>query len=422
MIKFGCIADDFTGATDIASVLAQVGRSVVVVFRLDAIADVDTSECDALVLALKSRTAPVKDCIQQIQDAAGVLKAWGADRFYLKYCSTFDSTHKGNIGPSIDTLLEELDLSTAVVAPAYPDNGRTVYQGHLFVGHDLLDESPMRNHPLTPMHDSSIERLLAPQTHWPVSNLYLDQLHAGVGVRDILKDKAQGAGDKKQIIIADAVNNDDLRRIAASCPSNTLLTGGAGLAIGLGSTDPTHFPISHHLKPERMLIVSGSASAQARRQVRYAKSRIPSLKIDTKRLLKGDDLVLELMRWVRSQWEQNPTPTPVLVYATDSLEDLSSQTTTERKTLSERIESTLAGLAEQALSYNLDALLVAGGETSGKVVQGLGITAIHSGIELDPGVIWAKAKAKTGRDIFIALKSGNFGSVELYTKAWERLQ
>ena len=442
MRRLGCIADDFTGATDVASVLASVGRDVVVAFGPQELTDPEFAEADAVVIALKSRTAPVEECVSDVLESARALRAWGAAQFYLKYCSTFDSTSEGNIGPSIDALLSELGLTTALAAPAYPANGRTVYQGHLFVGHDRLDESPMRDHPLTPMRDSRLRRVLEPQTALPVSNLFLDAVRAGgESIREAL------APASPRTVIADAIADDDLRALARAAEPHVLLTGGAGLALGLGSEargggEPTaegrERALPHGAPQGGRLVVSGSASAQTRAQIAHARSRMPTRKLDLQRLAEGESLVAELAEWVVAQWAEDPRR-PVLVYATDSIDDLDAFPDEHRATVADRIERTLADLATAALGHGLGALLVAGGETSGRVVQTLGIDAIRIGPELAPGVVWAEAVAEPSRTvnsgsathaepeprrdrIAIALKSGNFGGERLFTEAWERLR
>jgi uncharacterized protein YgbK (DUF1537 family) len=439
MRRLGCIADDFTGATDVASVLASVGRDVVVAFGPQRLTGSEFADADAVVIALKSRTAPVGECVSDVLDAARALRAWGATQFYLKYCSTFDSTSDGNIGPSIDALLAELGLPTALAAPSYPANGRTVYQGHLFVGHERLDESPMRDHPLTPMRDSQLRRLLEPQTALPVANLFLDEVRAGAEtIREAL------APASPRTVIADATDDDDLRALARASAPHVLLTGGAGLALGLGAEgEAADRPLTHGAPQGGRLVVSGSASSKTRSQIAHARSELPSRKLDLRRLAAGESLAPELADWVVEQWATE-AHRPVLVYATDSLDDLAALPADERAGVADRIERTLADLAAATLDHGLGALLVAGGETSGRVVQTLGIDAIRIGPQLAPGVVWAEAAvapagAAAGdgsadpapptrsapaqtRRIAIALKSGNFGDERLFTDAWEQLR
>lgn len=427
MRKLGAIADDFTGATDLASVLASVGRDVVVAFDERSLADAADEGADAVVVALKSRTAPVAEAVADTAGAARSLRAWGAQQFYLKYCSTFDSTSEGNIGPAIDALLDELGLGTALAAPAYPANGRTVYQGHLFVWHDRLDESPMRHHPLTPMRDSRLSRLLEPQTALPVESLFLDAVRSGPeAIRAALADTG------RRTVVADAIADDDLRALALAAGPHVLLTGGAGLALGLGASEATHADrtLPHGAPAGGQLVVSGSASAMTRSQIAHARAEIPTVKLDLARIAAGHDLVPELVAWVRERWAED-AERPVLVYATDSLDDLDGVAETDRDAVAGRIEHALAGVARETLGHGLGALLVAGGETSGRVVQTLGIDAIRIGPALAPGVVWAEAEpggpgtaatADQPTRIAIALKSGNFGDETLFTTAWEKLR
>ena len=413
----GCLADDFTGATDLASVLAAVGRRTTVVFDWRAVDREALADCEAIVIALKNRTASRDEAVASSLDAVAALNSFGADRIYFKYCSTFDSTAEGNIGPVIEALMYATGARTALVAPSYPRNARTVYQGHLFVAHDPLDESPMRHHPLTPMRDSSLRRLLTPQTSMPIDNLYLDEIHqGGAAIAQALRPHDQA---DRRIVIADAITDDDLRTLAAASGEHVLLTGGAGLALGLPAetaavTHRTEGP-SGAASRGRRLIVSGSASETTCAQVMHARAIMPSLKLDPEGFRARDDYVVALADQVVSHWTRSPDE-PVLVYATDSLADL----TRPDRLAPDDVEAILGRLTVHLADQGLEAVIVAGGETSGRVVSDLGISAIRLGAAIAPGVSWAEATVGDKR-LFLALKSGNFGGIDMFSSAWKGL-
>jgi uncharacterized protein YgbK (DUF1537 family) len=409
MSIIGCVADDVTGATDIASVLASVGRRALVVFDRDRTDTEDLHDADALIVALKSRTAPVDDAVDASVAAMRWARERGASTFFFKYCSTFDSTPAGNIGPVIDALLAELGLDVALVAPSYPRNGRTVYQGRLFVGHVPLDESPMRHHPLTPMRDASLERLLRPQTGLDISSLYLDDVRTGRIT------EALAPAEAPRIVIADAIDDDDLVALAHAANDHVLLTGGAGLALGLGGDgDQSIEPVAD--RPGERLILSGSASATTRRQVAHARAHLPALKLDSARIAADPHAYAdEIFAWVADQWQASPGRA-ALVYATDSLADLDEHT---GRVSGEDVERVL-GLVAQHAAPRLGALIVAGGETSGRAVHDLGIASLRVGQAIAPGVVWTDAATAHGH-IALALKSGNFGADDMFTDAWELL-
>lgn len=428
MHMLGCIADDFTGATDVGAALVSAGyrTTVVVDGTVPAVgtgeigtgevgtAGGGTGEIDAVVIALKTRTAPVADAVDASLSALESLIAAGCDRFYLKYCSTFDSTPTGNIGPVTDAVLRRLGLDIALMVPTFPANGRTVYQGHLFVGNVLLSESSMRDHPLTPMTDSNLVRVLEPQTANPVRAIGL------ATVRSSLDALTAAMVAEPGLVIVDALDDDDLTRIVAAAPAEILLTGGAGLAArfdrgpaggSASAIDPT---------PGRRLIVSGSASEQTRAQVTAALAAVPSVKLDLAALAASPvSVVTELLAWAEARWAENEDR-PVLVYATGSADDLDAADG-DRTAIAERIEDALATIVDEGVRVGVRQVIVAGGETSGSVTSRLGITTLSVGPEIAPGVVWASAETARGERISVALKSGNFGDVDMFTTAWEKL-
>lgn len=411
MHLLGCIADDFTGATDLGAALVRAGYRTSVV--VDADTELHTDGVDAIVVALKTRTAPVAEAVSASLHAIDALAAAGSERWYVKYCSTFDSTPEGNIGPVTDAVLDRIGAHTAVMVPSFPANGRTVYQGHLFVGDRLLSESSMRTHPLTPMTDSDLARVLEPQTRNPVRAVGLST------VRGTTPALTAAIASSPGLVILDAIDDEDLARIAEATPATVLLTGGAGLAAQLPggtATDAAVIPAT----PGRRLVVSGSASEMTRSQVAAAIASVPARQLDLDALAEDASAhVTDLLHWAERQWAEHPDA-PVLVYATASAADLEA-TAAHREHAAELIERALACLVTDAVRSGAREVIVAGGETSGAVVSALGIAELRIGPEIAPGVVWAAATTGDGDDITIALKSGNFGDSTLFTTAWEHL-
>ncbi len=412
---WGCIADDITGATDLATNLVSRGLRTTLVFGpVDATVrrTILDADADALVVALKSRTAPVHDAVAQSVAATDALHAAGAERFYFKYCSTFDSTPRGNIGPVLDALLQLLGERVTIVAPSFPDAGRTVYQGYLFVGDELLSESPMRHHPLTPMTDSSVPRLLRAQSSSAVRRMSLATVRLGA---DAVRSALHARSERPTAVVVDAIDNADLARIMAGSADLRLVTGGSGLALGLpqrATAGTRDIPVV----PGRRLVLSGSASERTREQVRRAKELAPWLKLDVTALRSDFDAEVRRVRtWLDSVWVHDDHAAP-LVYSVDSLEDVEQGTDA-----SELVERALSAVAGWAVEAGATKIIVAGGESSGEVIAGLGVHMLRIGPEIDPGVAWAAAATRRGRVIDIALKSGNFGRPSMFTDAWDVL-
>jgi uncharacterized protein YgbK (DUF1537 family) len=415
----GCIADDFTGGTDLASMLATGGmRSVQTI----GVPEGKIDSADAVVVALKSRTAPPAQAVTESLAALRWLQAQGCRQFFFKYCSTFDSTPAGNIGPVIDALMDALGLSFTIACPAYPENGRTVYRGHLFVGNQLLSDSGMKDHPLTPMTDANLLRVLQAQTQQRVGLISHDTVVGGAaGILDACKASA-AAGNG--IAIVDAISTADLHAIGKACAELPLLTGGSGIALGL----PDNFRRSGEL-PDRAAaaalpridgaaaIIAGSCSTATNAQVaRWLETR-PGFRVDVRRLLAGADIVGEALDWQSRQTRRDP----VLVYATgtpDEVRAVQSEAGAERA--GQQVETALAEIAAGLAQSGTRKFVVAGGETSGAVVKRLGIRALRIGPAIDPGVPWTCSVA--AQPLALALKSGNFGSVDFFEKALNRLQ
>ena len=415
----GCIADDFTGGTDLASMLASGGMRAV---QTIGVPNGKIDSADAVVVALKSRTVPPQQAVAESLAALRWLQAQGCRQFFFKYCSTFDSTPTGNIGPVIDALMDALGLSFTIACPAYPENGRTVYRGHLFVGNQLLSDSGMKDHPLTPMTDANLLRVLQAQTKQRVGLIGHDTVVSGAaGILDACKAAATaGTG----ICIVDAVSTTDLHAIGKACAELPLVTGGSGIALGL----PDNFRRSGEL-PDRAAaaalpridgaaaIIAGSCSTATNAQVaRWLETR-PGFRIDVRRLLAGADIVGEALDWQSRQTRRDP----VLVYATSTPDEVRAvQSEAGAEHAGQQVETTLAEIAAGLAQSGTRKFIVAGGETSGAVVKRLGIRALRIGPAIDPGVPWTYSVA--AQPLALALKSGNFGSVDFFEKALSRLQ
>jgi 3-dehydrotetronate 4-kinase len=422
-LLLGCIADDFTGATDLAGMLVRAGmRTVQMIGVPDAEAPLP-DDVDAVVIALKSRTIPAQEAVADSLAALEWLRAAGCRQFYFKYCSTFDSTDAGNIGPVTDALMSALDTDFTIACPAFPENKRTIFKGHLFVGDVLLGESGMRDHPLTPMRDSNLVRVLQRQTARKVG---LISHEAVAGGRDaIVEQIAALRQEGTQIAIVDAVSNDDLLAIGQSLADMTLVTAGSGIALGL----PQNFRKSGVLKegaaadalqvPQGLrAVISGSCSVATNAQVEhFISAGHPAFAIDPLRLAEGEDIVGEALEWASRHLPDGPP----LIYATatpDKVKAVQAKLGVERA--GSLVEEALASIASGLVARGVRQLLVAGGETSGAVVKALGVGGLHIGPQIDPGVPWTTTIG--GEPMALALKSGNFGTVDFFSKAWSVLR
>ncbi|WP_037577993.1 3-oxo-tetronate kinase [Phaeacidiphilus oryzae] len=422
-IRLGCIADDFTGATDLANNLVRAGMRVVQLIGTPP-PDADALDADAVVIALKSRTVPAEEAVRSSLRALDRLRSAGAEQIYFKYCSTFDSTPAGNIGPVAEALMDALGTDFTIATPAFPDNGRTVFKGHLFVGDVLLGESGMRDHPLTPMTDSNLVRVLGAQTTRPVGLIGHRTVAEGAeAVRGRIRAlRAEGIG----LAVADAVDNQDLLRLAAAVRDLPLVTAGSGLAIGLPANwgfAPS--PAAAQLPPpsgESRAIVSGSVSTATNGQVAafLAEGR-PAFGVDPLRAASGADLVAEALAFADGHLAKGP----VLFYSTAGPEAVREvQGRLGAAEAGELVERTLARIARGlVVDRGVRRMVVAGGETSGAVVQELGLTGLRIGPQIDPGVPWCAATLPGGSEppetLHIALKSGNFGGPAFFTDAFE---
>jgi len=418
-LKLGCIADDFTGATDLANNLVRAGMRVVQTIGVPS-GPLDT-EVDAVVVALKSRTIPADEAVAQSLEALRWLQGQGAQQIYFKYCSTFDSTPAGNIGPVTDALMDALGSDFSIATPAFPDNKRTVFKGYLFAGDVLLSESGMQNHPLTPMTDPNLVRVLQSQTRRKVG--LIDHSVVAQGADAIRSRIAALKADGVGIAIVDAVSNDDLLRMGPALADLPLVTAGSGVAIALPANfglQPSNQAAALPAASGLQAVVSGSCSVATNAQVaHFIASGRPALAIEPLRMAAGDDVVREALDWARPHLASGP----VLVYSTAEPDDVRSiQAQLGVEQAGALVEQTLAAIARGLVELGVRQLVVAGGETSGACVQALGIAQMRIGGQIDPGVPWCHAaSAAAPEGLHIALKSGNFGSTDFFTKAFTAL-
>jgi 3-dehydrotetronate 4-kinase len=410
----GAIADDFTGATDLANMLVRGGMRTV---QLLGVPEGPAPDADAVVVALKSRTIAPQDAATQSLAALAWLRKAGAQQYFFKYCSTFDSTDRGNIGPVADALMHALDTDFTIACPAFPENARTIFRGYLFVGDVLLSESGMKDHPLTPMTDANLVRVLQRQTTRKVGLVRHDTVAAGSQALRARFDalRREGAG----MAIVDAVSDADLHAIGAACADLTLVTGGSGVAIGL----PDNFRNRGLLGaperaaelpnvPGRAAVISGSCSVATNGQVTEWLESRPGYRIDPLQLAAGQPVVAQAREWAAKKLESGP----VLVYATATPEDVkAAQAQLGVERAGQLVESCMAEVARDLVAHGVRRLVVAGGETSGAVVQSLGITRLRIGPQIDPGVPWTMSLGEP--NILLALKSGNFGAPDFFAKA-----
>ncbi len=415
----GCIADDFTGATDLAGLLARSG--VRVSLRIGVPSEPPRDVAPFEVIALKSRTAPVADAVEETQAALAWLQAAGAQRFFWKYCSTFDSTADGNIGPVAEALMTTLGTDQTIYCPAFPENGRSIFMGNLFVGEEPLAESPMKDHPLTPMRDSNLMRLLAPQVRQPVG--LANRLTVAQGA-DALSDrlaalKAEGVAH----VVVDAVADEDLKVIARACRTMTLLTGGSAVAMPLpdlyveeGLLDADAPGVTVPDLAPGTVVLSGSCSQMTRAQVAaYSATGAPSYQLDPMVLAEqGPDSALA---WLE---DQDLRHAPLLYASAEPSAVKTAQAALGTEHAGQLVEAALARCALAARDKGARRFVVAGGETSGAVTQALETTQLDIGAEIAPGVPWTFCTSG-GHRIALTLKSGNFGSEGFFSDAQRAL-
>jgi uncharacterized protein YgbK (DUF1537 family) len=421
-VLLGSIADDFTGATDLCNTLVRQGmRTVQLIGVPDRVTPVP--EAEAVVVALKSRTIPAGEAVAQSLAALDWLRRAGARQILFKYCSTFDSTDAGNIGPVADALLDALGADLTVFCPAFPENGRTIYKGYLFVGDGLLSESGMRDHPLTPMRDPSLVRVLSRQTKHRVG--LVQQAAVARGAEAIGAELARLRREGIRHAVVDAIRDDDLVAIGTACADLALVTGGSGIALGL----PENFRRAGRLSADTgaadalprigglAAVISGSCSEATLAQVEAMRGRRPVLDLDPIEIAAGTDLVARALDWAVPLLADGP----VLVSASARPERVRAvQEKLGRERAGRLVETTLAAIARGLVERGVRRLVVAGGETSGAVVQSLGVKGLRIGPQIDPGVPWTLSLGEP--PVALALKSGNFGGRDFFVRAFEVLE
>jgi len=418
-VLLGAIADDFTGATDLCNTLVRRGMRTVQLIDVPR-PDTEIPDAEAVVVALKSRTVPAAEAIEKSLAALAWLRGTGARQILFKYCSTFDSTDEGNIGPVAEALMDALGTDFTLFCPAFPENGRTIYLGYLFVGDVLLSESGMRDHPLTPMRDPSLVRVLQRQTRGKVGLVVqYDVARGGAAIRDAFASLRQ-AGFQHAIV--DAIEDHDLEAIGEAAADFPLITGGSGIALGLpenfrrqgligDGTADTLPPVTG-----AAVVLSGSCSEATRAQVSHMRERAPLFRIDPIAAAAGRDIAEEALDWASPRLGDRP----ILISATASPEEVSAiQGALGRERAGALVEQTLAAIARGLAAKGARRFVVAGGETAGAIVQALGITGLRIGWQIDPGVPWTMSLGEPA--LALALKSGNFGAPDFFLRAFSVL-
>ena len=431
----GCIADDFTGATDLANTLVRYGMRTIQLIGLPEPGS-RVEDVDAVVVALKSRTIPADEAVAHSLAALEWLNAQGAQQIFFKYCSTFDSTPAGNIGPVADALLDALAADFTIACPAFPETGRTIFKGNLFVGDVLLNECGMQDHPLTPMTDSNLVRVLQAQT--PAKVGLVQHATVNQGVAAIRERFAALRADGYRHCVVDAIDDAQLQVIGEACKNLALVTGGSGVALGL----PANFTRQGSLREGasadtlprvegRSAVIAGSCSRATLEQVEHMRSSRPAFRIDPLALAQGEDVVAKVLEQAVGGLAEGP----VLFYASappDEIERIQAEL--GREQAGQLVEHAMASIARGLVERGVRRLVVAGGETAGAVVSELGVTGLRIGAQIDPGVPWTTSLGITSlgaadtdsanpaeHTLALALKSGNFGSPDFFLKALAQL-
>ena len=418
----GAIADDFTGATDLCSMLVRGGMRTVQLIGVPP-ADTPIPDVDAIVVALKSRTAPARQAIGESLAALKWLQAAGARQFFFKYCSTFDSTPQGNIGPVADALVNALGCGFALACPAFPANARTVYQGHLFVAGSLLNESGMENHPLTPMTDANLVRVLSHQSEGTVGLVPFVTVDRGANaIRDAMTElKERG----RRYAIVDAITDAHLISIGEAAAKHALITGGSGVAMGLPENFRRARLLPDTVDPGALpriegacAVIAGSCSRATLAQLGFARGHLPVFELDALATPDAAALSDAALAWASDKIGGKP----VVIAASAPPEKVAAlQARVGREQAGALVEDAVARIAEGLVARGVRKMVVAGGETSGAVVGRLGVRSLRIGAEIDPGVPWTLASG-SGADLMLALKSGNFGATDFFLKAFRGLE
>lgn len=418
----GAVADDITGASDLCLMLSREGLRTVQIIGVPPVG-VALPDADAVVIALKSRSVPAADAVAMSLAALRALTDAGAPQILFKYCSTFDSTDAGNIGPVTHAMMTALGTDLTIACPSFPAAGRTTYKGHLFVGDQLLSDSPLRDHPLNPMQDANLMRVLGRQTRQPIGLVDINTVRLGADALKAAFDDGRAQGQR--ILIVDTLSDTDLRTIGAACADMRFITGGSGIGMGLagnavvsGLIAPRTASRNMPAPAGRAVVLAGSCSVATRQQIAAARAAgLPTLAIDATALVTGTQSVAQLAGWAISQ-PYDAVPVIYSSVAPDLLERLRTQSASHH--IGALIEQTQADIAVSLRDAGFCRFMIAGGETSGAVVAALGVTTLEIGPEIDPGVPWTRSVGS--HDLALALKSGNFGSIDIFSRAFTMLQ
>ncbi len=417
-LALGCIADDYTGASDLANTLTRCGLRTVQTIGIPA-DDLALPEVDAVVVSLKSRSIAADVAVARSREAERWLRGRGAHHVLFKICSTFDSTDRGNIGPVMDALRADAAEPIVLVTPAFPETGRTVYQGHLFVGVVPLHESPLKDHPLNPMHDSNLVRVLARQSATKVGLVDLATIARGAeAVRARLGDLA---GQQFGAAIADAVFGLDLEVLGAVALTHRISVGASGLGLGLARALIASGRVKACAGTDTGAAVGGAAACLAGscsqatlQQIAAAERIMPVLHLDPENIIAGTAEVRNALAWAKDRLGKGP----ILIASSSTPDQVAAlQARHGRDAAGHAIEQAMADLAEGLVQSGVKLLVVAGGETSGAVVDRLGIPGFLVGNEIAPGVPVLRAVGEAGQGVLLALKSGNFGAVDFFADA-----
>ena len=416
-ILLGCVADDFTGATDLANTLVKAGMRTVQLLGVPR-RGLQVPAADCVIIALKSRSNAAAEAVTLSLAALEWLRRQGARQIYFKYCSTFDSTDEGNIGPVADALLDGLGADFTVFNPAFPTNKRTVYKGYLFVGDELLSESGMRHHPLTPMTDPSLVRVLQRQTKHKVGLVPYSTVVKGEAAIRSAFDELRKQGIRHAVL--DSLSDDHLLTLGACCADLKLVTGGSGMAMGL----PGNFLRQGLIKAGQRaalpkvsgptVVIAGSCSVATQGQVALMKKDHEAFELNPMSIASGRDVAQEALTWAAKRLSEKP----ILIYSTATPEQVKAvQHKLGREHAGSIVEETMGKVAKGLVAKGVHRLVVAGGETSGAVVGALGVDGLAIGPEIDPGVPWTFSIGEPS--LALALKSGNFGTPDFFTKAFK---
>lgn len=414
----GIIGDDFTGSSDIANNLKKSGMQVSMYAGIPNLSPDDAKKqtTEAAVIALKTRTIPIKDAIKESLSALNWLKESGCKQFIFKYCSTFDSTKEGNIGPVTDAIMEELGVDFTIACPSFPDAGRTVYYGHMFVNGKPLNESGMEDHPLTPMTDNNLVRWLNYQTKKEVGLINFETINQG---SDKIKQKIISLKkDGIKYAIVDTTNNKEFDIICDGIKDLPFLTGGSGIALGLPKIYKNKGLLSDNIfdlpqNNSNAVILSGSCSRATLEQINIYKVNNPSFYISPDEVMNNNKLVEEVYVWIK----ENETLSPLIYSSSDSKKVLEKQQQFGQEILANKIEDFFEKISKKLVKDTFGKFISAGGETSGAIIKGLGVEELKIGKEISPGVpaLWSP-NSSGNKPISVTLKSGNFGQTDFFSR------